>query len=70
MEPEVRRKPILQNLEKTVDRAQKEAVVEELNQIFSSSGAIVVCHYAGLSVAEMSDYRAQMREAGASVRVS
>ena len=70
MEPGVRRKPILQNLEKTVDRAQKEAVVEELNQIFSSSGAVVVCHYAGLSVAEMSDYRAQMREAGASVRVA
>ncbi|MEM8753205.1 MAG: 50S ribosomal protein L10 [Pseudomonadota bacterium] len=53
-----------------MDRAQKEAVVEELNQIFSSSGAVVVCHYAGLSVAEMSDYRAQMREAGASVRVA
>ena len=58
------------NLEKTVDRAQKEAVVEELGQIFSDSGAVVVCHYAGLSVAEMSDYRAQMREAGASVRVA
>ena len=53
-----------------MDRAQKEAVVEELNQIFSSSGAVVVCHYAGLSVAEMSDYRAKMREAGASVRVA
>lgn len=53
-----------------MDRAQKEAVVEELGQIFSDSGAVVVCHYAGLSVAEMSDYRAQMREAGASVRVA
>ncbi|MEM7547992.1 MAG: 50S ribosomal protein L10 [Pseudomonadota bacterium] len=53
-----------------MDRAQKEAVVEELGQIFSASGAVVVCHYAGLSVAEMTDYRAQMREAGASVRVA
>lgn len=53
-----------------MDRAQKEAVVEELGQIFSDSGAVVVCHYVGLSVAEMSDYRAQMREAGASVRVA
>jgi len=53
-----------------VDRAQKEAVVEELGQIFSDSGAVVVCHYAGLSVAEMSDYRARMRAAGASVRVA
>ena len=53
-----------------MDRAQKEAVVEDLGQIFTDSGAVVVCHYVGLSVAEMSDYRAQMREAGASVRVA
>jgi large subunit ribosomal protein L10 len=57
-------------LEKTVDRAQKADVVEELGQIFSDSGAVVVCHYAGLSVAEMTEFRAQMREAGASVRVA
>ena len=53
-----------------MDRAQKEAVVEELGQIFSDSGAVVVCHYKGLSVAEMTEFRAQMREAGASVRVA
>lgn len=53
-----------------MDRAQKEAVVDELGQIFSDSGSVVVCHYAGLSVAEMSDYRSQMRAAGASVRVA
>ncbi len=53
-----------------MDRAQKEAVIEELGQIFNESGAVVVCHYTGLSVAEMQDYRAQMREVGASVRVA
>ena len=53
-----------------MDRAQKEAVIEELGQIFTDSGAVVVCHYTGLSVAEMQDYRARMREAGASVRVA
>lgn len=53
-----------------MDRAQKEAVVEELGQIFSDSGAVVVCHYKGLTVAEMSEFRSQMREAGASVRVA
>jgi len=53
-----------------VDRAQKEKVVEELGQIFESSGVIVVAHYAGLTVAEMQDLRAQMREAGGSVRVA
>ncbi len=53
-----------------MDRAQKERVVEELGQIFESSGVIVVAHYAGLTVAEMQDLRARMREAGGSVRVA
>ena len=53
-----------------MDRAQKEKVVEELGQIFESSGVVVVAHYAGLTVAEMQDLRAQMREEGGSVRVA
>jgi len=53
-----------------VDRAQKEKVVEELGRIFESSGVVVVAHYAGLTVAEMQELRAQMREAGGSVRVA
>jgi len=53
-----------------VDRAQKEKLVEELGQIFESSGVVVVSHYAGLTVAEMQDLRANMREAGGSVRVA
>ena len=53
-----------------MDRAQKEKVVEELGQIFESSGVVVVAHYEGLTVAEMQDLRAQMREAGGSVRVA
>ncbi|MCI2399683.1 50S ribosomal protein L10 [Aliiroseovarius subalbicans] len=53
-----------------MDRAQKEKLVEELGQIFESSGVVVVSHYAGLTVAEMQDLRAQMREAGGSVRVA
>ncbi|PZX19125.1 LSU ribosomal protein L10P [Palleronia aestuarii] len=53
-----------------MDRAQKEKVVEELGQIFESSGVVVVSHYAGLTVAEMQDLRARAREAGGSVRVA
>jgi len=53
-----------------VDRAQKEAVVAELGEIFESSGVVVVAHYAGLTVANMQDLRAQMREVGGSVRVA
>ena len=53
-----------------MDRAQKEKVVEELGQIFESSGVVVVAHYAGLTVAEMQDLRGRMREAEGSVRVA
>jgi len=53
-----------------VDRAQKEAVVEELGQIFESSGVVVVAHYAGLTVAEMQALRAKMRAVGGAVRVA
>lgn len=53
-----------------MDRAQKEKVVEELGQIFESSGVVVVAHYAGLTVAEMQDLRARMRDAGGAVRVA
>ena len=60
----------LQAWSETVDRAQKEKVVEEIGQIFESSGVVVVARYAGLTVAEMQDLRGRMREAGGSVRVA
>ena len=53
-----------------MDRAQKEKVVEELGQIFESSGVVVVSHYAGLTVAEMQDLRAKARAADCAVRVA
>ena len=54
----------------TVDRAQKEKVVDELGQIFESSGVVVVAHYAGLTVAEMQALRARARDADCGVRVA
>ncbi|WP_193139775.1 MULTISPECIES: 50S ribosomal protein L10 [unclassified Meridianimarinicoccus] len=53
-----------------MDRAQKEKLVDELGQIFESSGVVVVAHYAGLTVAEMQDLRGRMRASGGSVRVA
>ena len=53
-----------------MDRAQKEKVVEELGQIFESSGVVVVARYEGLTVAEMQTLRAMMRDAGGAVRVA
>ena len=54
----------------TVDRAQKEKVVEELGQIFESSGVVVVARYEGLTVAEMTDLRGRAKSAEAVVRVA
>lgn len=53
-----------------MDRALKEKLVDELGQIFESSGVVVVSHYEGITVAEMQDLRARMREVGGSVRVA
>lgn len=53
-----------------MDRAQKGEVIDELGQIFADSGVVVVAHYAGITVAEMQDFRARMRAAGGGVRVA
>lgn len=53
-----------------MDRAQKREFVEEMNGTLSSAGSIVVAHYAGLTVAEMTDLRGKVREAGGTVKVA
>lgn len=53
-----------------MDRALKEQLVDELGQIFESSGVVVVSHYVGLTVANMQDLRARARAAGGAVRVA
>ena len=53
-----------------MNRKQKEKVVEELSQIFSNSGVVIVAHYSGLNVSEISELRDLMREANCGVRVA
>jgi large subunit ribosomal protein L10 len=53
-----------------MDRAEKTALVASLQQVFKTTNVVVVCHYAGLTVAQMSTLRRQMRQAGASVKVT
>lgn len=53
-----------------MDRAQKREMVTELNTVFSETACIVVTHYSGLNVAEISDLRRRMRDAGASFKVT
>ena len=51
-------------------RGRKHEIVEDLNGYFASAGVVVVTHYMGLTVAEITDLRSKMREAGASFRVT
>ena len=53
-----------------MEKAKKAEVVEDLNGVFSKAGSVVVAHYSGMTVAQMSDLRTRMRAAGASCRVS
>ena len=53
-----------------LDRAQKSELVTALNEVFSNTGVVVVAHYSGLSVTEMTDFRRRAREAGARVKVA
>ncbi len=53
-----------------MERAEKREFVTALNEVFKTSGSLVVAHYAGLSVAQMNDLRTKMREAGGTVKVA
>ncbi|MCW6531759.1 MULTISPECIES: 50S ribosomal protein L10 [Sphingomonas] len=53
-----------------MDRAQKAAAVAELNRTFSEVGVVVVTRNHGMSVAQSTQLRNKMREAGASYKVS
>lgn len=49
--------------------AEKKAVVEELNEKFNQAESLVLTDYIGLDVAEMTELRNQLREAGVDYKV-
>lgn len=53
-----------------MNKAQKEAEVQELNQRFANDELVVVTHYSGLTVAELSELRANLRKLGATFKVT
>ena len=53
-----------------MEKAKKAEVVEDLNGVFAKAGSVVVAHYTGMTVAQMSDLRSRMRASGASFRVA
>ena len=52
-----------------MDRAEKAASIETLQGVFAEAGAVVVTHYLGLTVAEMTDLRGRLRQEGAKLKV-
>ncbi len=53
-----------------MDRSQKADAVAQLNAVFNEVGVVVVTRNLGLSVAQSTDLRSKMREAGASYKVA
>src|SRR3982750_4910060 len=52
-----------------MDRAQKAESIETLKGVFAGAGAVVVTHYLGLTVAEVTDLRGRLRKEGAKLTV-
>lgn len=52
-----------------MDRTQKADMVKVLEGIFDGAGSVVMAEYSGMTVAEMTELRAQLREKGAGFRV-
>ena len=53
-----------------MSRAQKEAEVQALNERFTNDELVVVTHYSGLTVSELSELRSELRKEGATFKVT
>lgn len=53
-----------------MDRAQKRQLVSTLNEEWKGTGVMVIAHYKGMTVAQMTDFRKRVREAGGVVKVT
>ena len=53
-----------------MNREEKAELLSEMNGLISGSEAVVISHYRGLTVAEMSELRKKARELGAELRVT
>lgn len=53
-----------------MDRSQKADAVASLNAVFAEAGVVVITRNLGLSVAQSTQLRAKMRDAGASYKVA
>ena len=58
------------NWSEQVDRAAKSELVTSLNTVLKNTGLVIVAHYAGMTVAQMNEYRQRIKEAGGKVKVA
>lgn len=52
-----------------MEREQKSEAIEALKGVFAGAGAVVVTHYMGLTVAQITDLRLRLRKEGAALKV-
>lgn len=57
------------NRETAMDRNEKKEMIKMLEGVFDNSGSVVMAEYSGMTVADMTDLRKQLREVGATVKV-
>lgn len=53
-----------------MNREEKKQLLDDLHELFNGSEIVVVSHYKGLTVAEVSELRDAIRKAGAGFRVT
>lgn len=53
-----------------MNREEKAQLLSELNELFTKSEIVIVSHYKGLTVAEVSELRDNIRKAGAGFKVT
>ena len=53
-----------------MDKGEKAATVQGLNKVFASTEVVVITHYSGLTVAEISNFRRKIKAVGGSYKIA
>ena len=53
-----------------MNRTEKQEAIAQYNGLFKDSGSVVVCHYQGLTVKGLNDFRSKLREEGGQFTVT
>ena len=53
-----------------MNRTEKQTAISSLNATLSESASVVVCHYKGMTVKQMNDFRGQLRAEGGSFKIT